>query len=194
MEPMGQREPSETRGELYYNFFQVFRNIMKRISSTTRYTEVIDIITENVAKAIGVKGSALMLLDRKNKILELVSSYGLSHRYLNKGPVHSDKSIKEGMDGITVCVDNVANDPRIEYPEEAVREGISSILSVPIRFKEKVIGLLRLYTSTPTEFSYEEIEFVEGLADLAGLAIEYTRLLSGYKHSLEAFKRHIKTS
>jgi GAF domain-containing protein len=194
MEQKTQRDRLEASHQLYYNFFGIFRQLMKRISSTTQLTEVMDIITEDVAKAIGVKGSTLMLLDRKSKILEIVSSYGLSDRYLHKGPVHSEKSISEGMDGVTVCVDDVSKDPRIQYPAEAVREGICSILSVPMRFKENVIGLLRIYTSTPTEFSYEEIQFVEGLADLSGIAIEYNRLLLGYKHSLDACKKHLKSA
>ena len=186
MKTMTSKDVTEVRDELYYhyNFFETFRNVMKQISSTTKFTEVLDIIPESVAKAIGVKGSALMLLDQETRVLESVSSYGLSDHYLGKGPVHADKSISEAMDGIPVCVDDVSDDPRIQYPAEAVKEGISSILSVPIPFKGKVIGLLRIYTSIPTEFSYEDVEFAEGLAELAGIVIEYNRLLTGEKLSL----------
>ena len=196
MKTMVSKEETDARDELYYhyNFFQTFRNVMKQISSTTKFIEVVDIIPESVAKAIGVRGSALMLLDRKTRVLESVSSYGLSDRYLQKGPVLADKSISEGMDGIPVCVDTVSDDPRIQYPDEAVKEGISSILSVPIPFKGKVIGLLRIYASIPTEFSYDDIEFVQGLAELAGIVIEYNRLLRGAKHSLDVLKEHRKNA
>ena len=191
MSPYVEKNRSEAESELYYHhfLFQTFRSIMKRMTSTTSFTKVVDIITEDVAKFLGVKGSALMLLDRKEKTLVTVSFFGLSESYLAKGPVHADKSIGEGMDGLSVCVDDVANDPRIEYPEAALLEGIRSILSVPISFRGQVIGLLRLYTTVPTEFRYEDIEFVEGLADLAGLVIEYGRLVSGFKTSLEALKK-----
>jgi len=142
-----------------------------------------------VARSMGVKGSALFLLDRRKRVLEVVSSYGLSERYLKKGPVLADRSIKEGLGGMSVRVDDVSTDPRIQYPQEAAREGIRSILSAPMVFKKKVIGVLRVYASVPTEFSMEDVAFVEGLADLAALVIEYNRLVSGAKQSLDALKK-----
>lgn len=90
---------------------------------------------------------------------------------------------------MSVCVDDVSTDPRIQYPQEAAREGIRSILSAPIVFKKKVIGVLRVYASVPTEFSMEDVDFVEGLADLAALVIEYNRLVCGAKLSLDALKK-----
>jgi len=186
--PTGQEEP---RDKLLYhqNFFRTFREIMRRVSTTKRSMGVLHDITEAVATSMGVKGSALFLLNRRKRILEVVSSYGLSDRYLKKGPVSADRSIKETLDGISVCVDDVSTDPRIQYPQEAAQEGIRSILSAPIMFKGKVIGALRVYTSVPTEFSMEDVEFVEGLADLAGLVIEYNRLVAGAKQSIEALKK-----
>jgi len=180
----------EHRDQLYYrqDFFHIFREIMKEISSTKRSMRVIPLMVQRLANAMGVRGSALMLLDRRRRVLEVIASHGLSDRYLGKGPVRSDRSIKESMDGIPVCVDDVTKDPRIQYPEEAAREGICSILSVPILFKKRVIGVLRVYASVPTEFASEDIEFVQGVADLTGLVTEYNRLVMGAKNSLEALK------
>jgi signal transduction protein with GAF and PtsI domain len=146
MEPKTIRESAQPREQLYYrqDFFHVFRGIMREISSTKRSMKVMDLIVQHLARAMGVKGSALMLLDRKRQVMELISCYGLSEPYLKKGPVLADKSIKEGLGGMPVCVDDVANDPRIQYPDDAVREGICSLLSVPIPFKNRVIGVLRV--------------------------------------------------
>jgi GAF domain-containing protein len=190
MQTKSRKLGTEKKEELYYQhyFFQTFRSIMQRISTAKRLDQVLDTIAEDLSKVLGVKGSSLWLIDRKKRTLELASSYGLSDQYLYKGPLHSDRSIRECMDGISVCVDDVANDPRIEYPEEAVREGISSILSVPIQFKNRIIGVLRIYTAVPTEFDHQDIDFAEGLTQLAGMVIEYHRLLKGFKTSLDALK------
>lgn len=182
------REPGD-RLLYHQDFFRTFREIMKRVSTTRRSMNVLHDITEAVARSMGVKGSALFLLDRRKRVLEVVSSYGLSEQYLKKGPVLADRSIKEGLEGMSVCVDDVSTDPRIQYPQEAAREGIRSILSAPIVFKKKVIGVLRVYASVPTEFSMEDVDFVEGLADLAALVIEYNRLVCGAKLSLDALKK-----
>lgn len=184
---IGERGPAD-RLLYHQDFFRTFQDIMKRVSTARRSMNVLHDITEVVARSMGVKGSALFLLDRRKRVLEVVSSYGLSSRYLTKGPVLADRSIKESLEGMSVCVDDVSTDPRIQYPEEAAQEGIRSILSAPVIFKRRVIGVLRVYTSVPTEFSMEDVEFVEGLADLAALVIEYNRLVLGAKHSLEALK------
>ncbi len=191
MEARTKRQEGRGPGEqlLYHqDFFRTFRDIMKRVSTTRRSMNVLHDITEAVTRSMGVKGSALFLLNRKKGVLEVVSSFGLSDRYLKKGPVLADRSIKESLEGMSVCVDDVSADPRIQYPQEAALEGIRSILSAPMVFKKKVIGVLRVYASVPTEFSMEDVDFVEGLADLAALIIEYNRLVSGAKQSLGALK------
>ncbi len=59
----------------------------------------------------------------------------------------ADKSIAETLDGQTVLILDTSNDSRVQYPEEAKKEGIASVLSVPITVKGQIIGVLRIYTS-----------------------------------------------
>ncbi|NIR16225.1 MAG: GAF domain-containing protein, partial [Desulfobacterales bacterium] len=53
-----------------------------------------------------------------------------------------------------------------QYPKEAEEEGIASIISVPLRIKGRVIGVMRLYTPEFREFSDEEINSAEVLAEI----------------------------
>ena len=62
------------------------------------------------------------------------------------------------------------------YQEEAEEGGIYSIVSVPFSVKGRIIGVLRLYTSQPRNFSQEEIGFFEALAEMGALAIENARM------------------
>ena len=68
-------------------------------------------------------------------------------------------------------------DPRVENHEEKKREGIASILDVPVIVGDKVIGILALYTATERDFSADEIDFLTALAEQGGLAIQRARLL-----------------
>jgi len=58
-------------------------------------------------------------------------------------------SIRESVQESPVAIYDVSDDPRIQYPEEAKEEGISSILAVPIVIHGKIIGTLRVYTEEP---------------------------------------------
>ena len=59
-----------------------------------------------------------------------------------------------------VAIFDVADDPRIQYPDAAIKEGIPSILSVPIIIGEKLIGCMRVYTAEPWEFTLNDVNFV----------------------------------
>lgn len=157
-------------------YFSVFREISKDILSTLDLKEVLKSIVEQVTRAMEAKGSTLRLLDERKRTLELVAAYGLSETYLHKGPIDAEKSVAEALQGRAVAVLDATTDPRVEYPQAARKEGIASILSVPLIVREKVIGVLRLYTDTPRVFSREEIEFVSALAEQSAIAIEHARL------------------
>ena len=65
------------------------------------------------------------------------------------------------------------------YPPEARQEGIASIVSLPIVLRERVIGVLRLYTAVPCRFEQDDIDFLAALAMQSGLAIENAKI---YEH------------
>ena len=156
-------------------YFKLFTDVCKAINSSLNFTDVLNSITENYVKALNVKACAIFLLSREWKILKVRSSCGLSEAYLNKGAVDAEKSMVESLEGKPVEVFDVMKDPRIQYPKEAQKEGISSILSVPITVMGKIIGVLRIYNSKPHKYADDEIEFISSLADMSAIAIENAR-------------------
>ena len=110
---------------------------------------------------------------------------------LNKGPVDADQSVADAMEGKTISIYNVTQDPRAQYPKEAQAEGISSIISVPLRIKGRVIGVMRLYTPEPREFSEEEINSAEVLAETGAIAIENARMYERIKNDYESIMRDL---
>ncbi len=150
--------------------------------------EVTLVIVESVKTALEAKGTTLFLFNRKTHQLEVAASYGLSDEYLSKGPLSSLRSISSSLKDGPVAIYDVTDDPRIQYPEEAKREGISSILSVPIIVREKPLGALRVYTAEPWEATLEDVNFVQAVAQIAGMALEMSRLYKGLKDSIEILK------
>lgn len=168
--------------------YETLLKITGAISSTRDPEEVVLTTVESVKSALGVKGSALFLVNKKTHELELAGAYGLSDNYLNKGPLSAMKSIAAALKDGPVAIFDVTDDPRIQYPEEAKQEGISSILSVPIQIHETLIGCLRVYTEEPWEFVLDDVNFVQAVAEITGMAIEMARLNRGLKHSIEVLK------
>lgn len=162
-------------------YLKTFKDVCKKINSSLDINVVLKAITENAVKILNVKGCTIFLLDKDRKKLLVSSSCGLSEEYIKKGPVDSEKSIVDTLRGKWVQISDVKNDSRIQYREEAVKEGIASILSVPMSVKDTIIGVLRLYASEPRDFSDIENEFISGLAEIGSLGIENARIYDHVK-------------
>ena len=172
-------------------YLRTFFDVNQTIFSSLSLKEILKILVKKTVSALGAKAGSLRLLDEQTKRLELAASQNLSKKYLNKGPLSSDQSIPEVMDGKVVLVKNAHNDSRIQYRTEKIKEGINTILSVPVVAKDKVIGVLRLYSGEPRDFSGEEIEFVSALAEMGGLAIANAKIYEDEGIRLSSLLRRV---
>ncbi len=157
-------------------YFRLFFETAQAILSARDLQATLDSLVQRTATALEVKGGSLRLIDEQSNSLELVASFGLSEAFLNKGALHTGQSIPEVMAGKPVYISDACNDRRIQYPEAMRAEGIGAILSVPVIARENVIGVLRLYSAEPRDYSAEDLEFVSALAEMGGLAIVNARL------------------
>jgi GAF domain-containing protein len=150
--------------------------------------DVVVTTVEAVKTALKAKGAALFLVNKKTNELQLAAANGLSRAYLDKGPLSAVKSIAASLEEGPVAIYDVSDDPRIQYPKAAKKEGIASILSVPISIHGQVIGTLRVYTAEPWEFTIDDVNLVQAVAQIAGMALDMARLSRGYKSSIEILK------
>ncbi len=169
-------------------YYDTIIKLTTAISQCRDPEEVALITAESVKTAFKAKGCSVFLVDRSTRELGLVASSGLSQEYLKKGPIHFMQTIKEARDAVPVAIYDVFDDPRIEYPEAAEQEGISSLLGVPIISHNKILGALRVYTAEPWEFSFSDITLVQAVALTCGMAMDMCRMYKGYKTSIEILK------
>ena len=168
--------------------YETLLKVTKVISHSRNPEEVVLITVDSIKTALDVKGCSVFLINRKTDELEVAASYGLSDEYINKGPVSALRSIALSLEEGPVAIYDVSDDPRIQYPDAAKKEGIASILSVPIVVAGRLIGALRIYTSEHWEFTLEDVNFVQAMAQIAGMAIEMARQYKGLKDSIEILK------
>lgn len=157
-------------------YFQVFHEVTRAVLSVLNVKAVLHLIAKRVVSALDVKANALMLLNEKTRKLDLVASHRLSQKYLEKGPLDADRSIADALKGEPVLVENAPADKRVQYRDEAREESIASILSVPMVTKDRVIGVLRVYTAESRQFSDNELELISAIAEIGAIAIENARI------------------
>ncbi|MFP4070517.1 MAG: GAF domain-containing protein [Desulfovibrionales bacterium] len=173
--------------ERFERYYRSLFNVSLAINSSLEFKEVLQTVAKEVTEAMQVKGSFIRLLDREGKTLLPSASYGLSERYLRKGPVEVEKSAvdREAISGKTAVIEDVTRDERFQYPKEAKAEGLVSMLVLPLQAKGDFIGVLRLYAAERREFDTEEREFATSIAALSAVALENARLHQTLKRDYE---------
>lgn len=181
------------RRQFMQSLFKSLYEVATVINSSLNPQVVFQKVVEQVAKAISCKACTLRLLDRSGKNLLASASYGLSKGYLRKGQVELLKS-KIDSDVLTsgkpVYIDDVANDPRFQYPAQAKAEGLASILVAPLLVDRKPVGILRVYTDKTREFSQDEQDFLMAVSHIAAIAIDNARLHESLRSDYELLTQY----
>ena len=172
-------------------YLTVYQEVTRTISSTLHATEVLDLIVRKIPEVMGLKAATIRLLDPSGKKLKLAAAYGLSEKYLSRGPVDTEENVIEALNEKPVAIYDVTTDDKIKYQKEAAEEGIKSILTLPVMARGKMLGILRLLTGEPREFSIDEIDFAASLAEQCGTAIANASMYEKTKKDYDDIIRYM---
>jgi signal transduction protein with GAF and PtsI domain len=169
------------------DYFTAIYNVAKVVNGTLDTSHVLSTIVRCVTETMKVKACSLRLLDTRGQRLMLGAYYGLSEKYLHKGPVLVKESglDRKSLKGQTMYVRNAQTDRNFQYRDMARREGIISVLVVPLRVGDNVIGVMRVYSGTEREFDEKEVKFLEAVANLSAIAIDNARLYQALRKNFE---------
>ena len=176
--------------------FESLVNVGQTINSTLNVDDALKIITREACQLMTGKMSSVLLLDDSREWLDLRASCGAGEAYLNKPRL----SVAESLLGIVlrrkkpIQIENVQTSSRYQNVEIARREGLISLLSVPLVFGGQAIGALSVYTGKPHVFSNEEVRILFALADLSAIAIEKARLYERIVDVEEQMRQNEKLS
>ncbi|WP_320041097.1 GAF domain-containing protein [uncultured Desulfobacter sp.] len=161
-----------------------FRSISHAISTYDDPKLLLAHITEGIALTFKIKGCCTLVLDEKENQLFMVSSYGISQEYLEKGPIFIDEKDSALVKGEPVFIQDMQDDPRVQYPKQAADENIASMLSIPIKFRHTVTGVVRMYHNKVIAIGEEDMESLSVLFEHLGVVIEN----NGLKNVIDQFK------
>lgn len=153
--------------------------ISEAITSDLYLEDILKLIVAVTAEVMGSNISSLLLLDKNTNELVVKATQSISEAY-NKKP---NTKLGEGIagrvakEGKPITVLDVRKDDRYMSRDIAIKENLCSLLSVPLVFKGKVIGVLNCYTGKPHRFTKNEIDVLKSIANQAAIVIENFRLV-----------------
>lgn len=171
--------------------FEAFQTIAQQVNSSLDLADVLTTLLFTSVTELQMKAGSIRLLGPQQATLHLVAAYGLSASYLQKGTVevaHSPIDQRVLADSQPLAITEVTETTGLQYPQEAQREGIRSMLVLRLCARTTPIGVLRLYSGQMRHFSGEEIAFAAAVANLGALAIENAKLHQALKERLETLQ------
>jgi GAF domain-containing protein len=159
----------------------IYKLVNRAIAASDNLEDMAIQLNQLLVGALGIKGSTIFVLNPATEELEVLASFGLSINYMNKGPILVKKSLDHQLRGEPVIIRDVSKSDRLQYPEDAQKEGISAIVSLPISLHGKLIGVLRLYHYEQWDVSERDLDSLIIFTENIGLALMYTRLLQALK-------------
>ena len=163
----------------YKSYIETLSKISKAITSELYLGDVLKLIVTLTANVMKAKICSLWLLDEKTQELKISATQAMSDEYLKERVL----KVGEGIVGMVakekkpIVISNVLTDPIYKEKKLARKENLVSMLSVPMRLKKRLIGVINCYTTSEYKFTKSDIDLLSAVANQAAVAVENTELL-----------------
>jgi len=163
----------------YKAYIDTLNKISRAITSDLYLEDMLKLIVTLTANVMKAKICALWLLDEKTKELKIRATQAMSQEYLKERSLKIGEgivgSVAKGKKPLSIY--DVSKEPQYKEKHLAKKEGLVSMLSVPMMVKDKVVGVINCYTTTHYKFTSSDIDLLSTVANQAAVAIENTELM-----------------
>ena len=122
--------------------------MVKEMGTKSELDELMDSATQKAARIMGVKACSIKLLEENRNKLRFASTFGLSEGYLSKGGIDLNKSPVnlKIIQGSAYAIGSIDEKDYFQYPEDIRKEGIASMLCLPLRVENVILGVFCVYS------------------------------------------------
>lgn len=152
--------------------------IISEINSTLNLDRVLDLIVQKGIQIVEAERGSLMLFDHRKEELYIKSSVGLNKRTVSAVRIAPGEGIAGWVfqKGKPLLIKKGFEDPRFKKFEEEEEE-LKSIISVPLKIKNKVMGVINADNKREgVTFSIDDLQLLFTFANQAAIAIQNARL------------------
>jgi signal transduction protein with GAF and PtsI domain len=179
---------SETRDKAFQ--FDTLVKVSQSITSEKYLDEILNLIVLVTAEMLNSKICSIMLLDAKGTELTIKATQSLSDEYKKKPNLKVESSLMGQVVKTRqpLMVEDVRKEKRYLYRELAVKEGLVSMLAVPMVVKDKAVGVINVYMTEAHDFTEDEVDALQMVANQAAVAVENTRWMEEALKAKEALE------
>jgi signal transduction histidine kinase len=165
-------------------------HISSAISGLQDLDTILRITLDNVLKLINSDIGGILLLDEETNTLYYRVQRGLSPKYAEemRMPIGEGIAGSVASSGESVVLEDISKDPRAAYPDLISREGLRGFASIPLKTKDRVIGVMNIASHVANRFAADDVSLLSSIGDYLGTAIEQARLYDRLTRASERYQ------
>ena len=189
-------EYSEEGTEKRYHDLLALSRISAAVSGLRDLDAILEIALDNVLSIFNGTGGGVWLLDEESQTLYYRVYRGLSAHTGERMHLKLGHGITGcvAQSGESVLLEDISADPRADSPELLRREGVKAFISVPLRSRQAVLGVMNVVSHMPRRFTKDDEHLLQSIGDQVGVAIEQakaSREIAKLEEERERFLRFI---
>jgi signal transduction histidine kinase len=161
------------------------------ISGLQDLDSILRIGLDNVLNIMNGTVGGIMLLDEPSQTLSYQVYHGLSDKYAGEMHLKLGEGIagKVAQSGRTVLLEDISSEPNAARIDLISSEGLRAFISVPLRAKDNVLGVMNVASHVPHRFTKEDVHLLHSIGDQLGIAIEQARLYERLRKARERLRK-----
>jgi signal transduction histidine kinase len=133
----------------------------------------------------------ILLMDEQTQTLSHRVHRGLGAEFVEKTRLSLGEGIAGSVaqSGKAILLEDISSDPRVAHGDLISAEGLKAFICVPLRAKDKVLGVLHVASRMPRRFTINDMQLLYAIGDQLGIAIEHARLYERLRMARERYRR-----
>ncbi|MFC1874269.1 GAF domain-containing protein [Chloroflexota bacterium] len=186
-----QRSEGETQR---HRELEALSRVSAALSGLWDLDAILRVALDNTLKIMSGTIGGILLIDERTQTLSYRVHNGLSTRYAEEIRMKLGEGIagRVAQSGKSILLEDISNDPRRANPDLISDEGLKAFISVPLRAKDRVLGVINVASRMPHSFTENDMYLLHSIGDQLGVAIEQSRLyerLMGARERLRKLAR-----
>jgi len=187
----GPQVADQEKIEKHYHDLVALSRVSAAISGLQDLDSILKIGLDNVISIMNGTVGGIMLLDESTQTLSYQVYHGLSDKYAQEMRLKLGEGIagKVAQSGRAVLLEDISTEPSAARLDLISSEGLRAFVSVPIRAKDNVLGVINVASHVPHRFTKEDTHLLHSIGDQLGTAIEQARLHDRLRKARERLRK-----
>ena len=172
-----------------HHHLQVLSRISSATSGLRNLNSILNVCLDIALESVDGEIGGILLFDEQKQRLRYRVSRGLSAKYVEKMEMAPGEGVAGRVvkTGEPILVEDISKDARVAHNDLISTEGLKGFASVPLKAKDKVVGVINMASHTPGQFRDDDLYLLNSMGCQIGSAIEQSRL---YERLASAARRY----